>query len=53
MFVGILMASDCQLCLFFLSGAFNVVMGVLLIMLHFGIEPDIDWLEARIRGFNL
>jgi len=42
LYQGTLMVTQCILCLLFLAGLYNVVMGVLCIMTSFGFTPDIE-----------
>lgn len=45
-FIGMLMASQCWVCLFFIVGAANMAVGVLMILLHFGISPTEEFLQG-------
>ncbi|CAD7942408.1 unnamed protein product [Amoebophrya sp. A120] len=46
-FVGLLMATQCWLCFFFLAGAANVTVGVLCLLTHFGVDIDIDYMSRQ------
>merc|ERR1719277_1154932 len=42
LYQGTLMVTQCILCPLFLAGLYNAFMGVLCIMMSFGVKPDID-----------
>eukprot|EP00392_Amoebophrya_sp_AT5.2_P008142 g8161.t1 len=44
-FIGLLMGTQCWVCLFFIAGAANITMGVLCLLTHFGVEVDIDYMQ--------
>jgi len=46
LYQGTLMVTQCILCLLFVAGVYNMIMGVLCVMMSFGYTPDFDYLAA-------
>merc|ERR1719336_633750 len=47
LYQGTLMVTQqCLFCLLFLAGVYNLIMGVLCVMMSFGYTPDFDYLAA-------
>merc|ERR1712217_666269 len=51
LYLGTLMVTQCVLCLVFLCGLYNILMGVLCIMMSFGFKPDFEGIAAT-AGFT-
>merc|ERR1712224_104328 len=49
---GMLMVTQCVLCLLFLSGLYSVLMGVLCRLVSFGIQPDIETWPSTFWGLS-
>jgi acyl-CoA-binding protein len=50
LYQGTLMVTQCVLCLMFLSGLYNAIMGILCVLMSFGIQPDVEYMAVGLLG---